>query len=79
MRWTPSSSWMAWKSASAPRTILKKLKAQLTGRSIGLLGPNGAGKSTLHQYAARLSQALLRHRPHLRPRHPHPRPRRSAA
>src|SRR4051795_8939503 len=29
------------------RTILKKLKAALTGRSIGLLGPNGAGKSTL--------------------------------
>ena len=29
------------------RTILKKLKAKLTGRSIGLLGPNGAGKSTL--------------------------------
>jgi ABC-2 type transport system ATP-binding protein len=29
------------------RTILKKLTASLTGRSIGLLGPNGAGKSTL--------------------------------
>ena len=29
------------------RTILKKLSATLTGRSIGLLGPNGAGKSTL--------------------------------
>jgi ABC-2 type transport system ATP-binding protein len=29
------------------RTILKKLQASLTGRSIGLLGPNGAGKSTL--------------------------------
>ena len=29
------------------RTILNKLKASLTGRSIGLLGPNGAGKSTL--------------------------------
>jgi ABC-2 type transport system ATP-binding protein len=29
------------------RVILKKLKASLTGRSIGLLGPNGAGKSTL--------------------------------
>jgi len=29
------------------RTILKKLNASLTGRSIGLLGPNGAGKSTL--------------------------------
>src|SRR5260370_14124789 len=29
------------------RTILKKLGAKLTGRSIGLLGPNGAGKSTL--------------------------------
>jgi len=29
------------------RTILKKLKASLTGRCIGLLGPNGAGKSTL--------------------------------
>ena len=29
------------------RTILKKLKASLTGRAIGLLGPNGAGKSTL--------------------------------
>src|SRR6266542_3957679 len=29
------------------RTILKNLKATLTGRSIGLLGPNGAGKSTL--------------------------------
>src|SRR5580698_11406374 len=30
-----------------PRTILKKLNAKLTGRSVGLLGPNGAGKSTL--------------------------------
>jgi ABC-2 type transport system ATP-binding protein len=29
------------------RVILNKLKAALTGRSIGLLGPNGAGKSTL--------------------------------
>ena len=29
------------------RTILNKLKASFTGRSIGLLGPNGAGKSTL--------------------------------
>ena len=29
------------------RTILKKLNAKLTGRSVGLLGPNGAGKSTL--------------------------------
>jgi ABC-2 type transport system ATP-binding protein len=29
------------------RVILKRLKATLTGRSIGLLGPNGAGKSTL--------------------------------
>src|SRR5215472_13860272 len=29
------------------RPILKKLRASLTGRSIGLLGPNGAGKSTL--------------------------------
>jgi ABC-2 type transport system ATP-binding protein len=29
------------------RSILKALKASLTGRSIGLLGPNGAGKSTL--------------------------------
>jgi ABC-2 type transport system ATP-binding protein len=29
------------------RAILKKLRASLTGRSIGLLGPNGAGKSTL--------------------------------
>jgi ABC-2 type transport system ATP-binding protein len=29
------------------RPILNKLKASLTGRSIGLLGPNGAGKSTL--------------------------------
>src|SRR6266567_5495546 len=29
------------------RAILKKLKASLSGRSIGLLGPNGAGKSTL--------------------------------
>jgi ABC-2 type transport system ATP-binding protein len=29
------------------RTILKQLKASLTGRAIGLLGPNGAGKSTL--------------------------------
>jgi ABC-2 type transport system ATP-binding protein len=27
--------------------VLKKLKASLSGRSIGLLGPNGAGKSTL--------------------------------
>src|SRR5258708_37079896 len=29
------------------RAILKKLKAKLTGRTIGLLGPNGAGKSPL--------------------------------
>src|SRR5271165_3461651 len=29
------------------RVILKKLKAALTGKSVGLLGPNGAGKSTL--------------------------------
>src|SRR6201993_585967 len=29
------------------RPILNRLKATLTGRSIGLLGPNGAGKSTL--------------------------------
>src|SRR5580658_412464 len=29
------------------RVILNKLKAALTGVSIGLLGPNGAGKSTL--------------------------------
>ena len=29
------------------RVILDRLKAALTGRSIGLLGPNGAGKSTL--------------------------------
>ena len=29
------------------RVILNRLKASLTGRSIGLLGPNGAGKSTL--------------------------------
>jgi ABC-2 type transport system ATP-binding protein len=29
------------------RVILNKLKAALTGRSVGLLGPNGAGKSTL--------------------------------
>ena len=29
------------------RVILNRLKAALTGRSIGLLGPNGAGKSTL--------------------------------
>ncbi len=29
------------------RVILNRLKAVLTGRSIGLLGPNGAGKSTL--------------------------------
>jgi ABC-2 type transport system ATP-binding protein len=29
------------------RAILKRLKAALTGQSIGLLGPNGAGKSTL--------------------------------
>src|SRR5271157_6282895 len=29
------------------RIILNRLKAALTGRSIGLLGPNGAGKSTL--------------------------------
>jgi ABC-2 type transport system ATP-binding protein len=29
------------------RSILKRLKASLTGRAIGLLGPNGAGKSTL--------------------------------
>ena len=48
------------------RTILKKLKAKLTGRSIGLLGPNGAGKIDADQHAARLSQAVLRHRAHLR-------------
>jgi len=29
------------------RTILKQLRASLSGRAIGLLGPNGAGKSTL--------------------------------
>src|SRR6201993_2653413 len=29
------------------RAILKRLKATLSGRTIGLLGPNGAGKSTL--------------------------------
>src|SRR5437763_16671654 len=29
------------------RTILKKLSAKLTGRSIGLLGPNRTGKTTL--------------------------------
>src|SRR5438067_11908047 len=29
------------------RIILNRLKASLSGRSIGLLGPNGAGKSTL--------------------------------
>jgi ABC-2 type transport system ATP-binding protein len=29
------------------RVILNRLKAALTGHSIGLLGPNGAGKSTL--------------------------------
>jgi ABC-2 type transport system ATP-binding protein len=29
------------------RTILDRLTARLSGRSIGLLGPNGAGKSTL--------------------------------
>ena len=29
------------------RPVLKKLKATLTGRSVGLLGPHGAGKSTL--------------------------------
>jgi ABC-2 type transport system ATP-binding protein len=29
------------------RPILNKLKASVSGRSIGLLGPNGAGKSTL--------------------------------
>ncbi|MDE3168109.1 MAG: ABC transporter ATP-binding protein [Acidobacteriota bacterium] len=39
------------------RTILKKLNARLTGRSIGLLGPNGAGKSTL------LNTLLGFHRP----------------
>src|SRR5579871_6158716 len=39
------------------RTILKKLNASLTGRSIGLLGPNGAGKSTL------LNTLLGFHRP----------------
>ncbi len=39
------------------RTILKKLQASLTGRSIGLLGPNGAGKSTL------LNTLLGFHRP----------------
>ena len=39
------------------RPILKKLKASLTGRSIGLLGPNGAGKSTL------LNTLLGFHRP----------------
>ncbi|HEV3329343.1 MAG TPA: ABC transporter ATP-binding protein [Bryobacteraceae bacterium] len=47
------------------RPILKKLKASLTGRSIGLLGPNGAGKSTLlntllgfHQPAAGTARVL---------------------
>jgi ABC-2 type transport system ATP-binding protein len=39
------------------RTILKGLKASLTGRAIGLLGPNGAGKSTL------LNTLLGFHRP----------------
>src|SRR3974377_1105947 len=39
------------------RTILKKLKASLTGRAIGLLGPNGAGKSPL------LNTLLGFHRP----------------
>jgi ABC-2 type transport system ATP-binding protein len=29
------------------RSVLKQLRASLTGRAIGLLGPNGAGKSTL--------------------------------
>ncbi len=29
------------------RTILRDLRASLTGKSIGLLGPNGAGKTTL--------------------------------
>jgi ABC-2 type transport system ATP-binding protein len=40
------------------RTILKKLNATLTGRSIGLLGPNGAGKSTL------INTLLGFHKPH---------------
>src|SRR5213593_4431898 len=40
------------------RTILKKLSAKLTGRSIGLLGPNGAGKSTL------INTLLGFHQPH---------------
>ena len=40
------------------RTILKKLNAKLTGRSIGLLGPNGAGKSTL------INTLLGFHKPH---------------
>ena len=39
------------------RVILNRLKASLTGRSIGLLGPNGAGKSTL------LNTLLGFHRP----------------
>src|SRR5215469_2266475 len=49
------------------RPILKKLKASLTGRSIGLLGPNGAGKSTLlntllgfHQPSAGTARVLGR-------------------
>ena len=40
------------------RVILKKLKAALTGRSVGLLGPNGAGKSTL------INTLLGFHKPH---------------
>ena len=42
------------------RAILKKLKASLTGRSIGLLGPNGAGQIHPAQYAAGLSPARRR-------------------
>ena len=49
------------------RTILKKLKAKLTGRSIGLLGPNGAGKSTLINTLLGFHKPSLRHRAHLRP------------
>ena len=52
------------------RTILKKLSAKLTGRSIGLLGPNGAGKSTLINTLLGFHTADQRNGAHLRPRRP---------
>ena len=61
------------------RTILKKLKAKLTGRSIGLLGPNGAGKSTLINTLLGFHKPSVRHRAHLRQGHPHARCAKCAA